>query len=130
MNEDEKIAEKYLRRIYDNAVFEPDGNIPPDFAIENKIGIEVRRLNQQYRKSGRTEGLEQQRFRLLKMISKELERYPLVEGEDKYWLSLSFKRDIGNTKDIKENIKNSAASEPSFKTNRAVAVYSPSSYAP
>jgi len=105
MNEDEKIAKKYLRGIDNNAVFEPDGNIPPDFSIKNKIGVEVRRLNQQYRKNGRTEGLEQKRFLLLNVISKELEKYILVEGDDKYWLSLSFKRDIGNTKDIKKNLK-------------------------
>jgi hypothetical protein len=49
MNSKEKIAQNYLVSLgFKDIVFEPDGNIPPDFAVEGKIAVEVRRLNQNY----------------------------------------------------------------------------------
>lgn len=44
----ERIAKRFLERMkLGKVVFEPDGNIPPDFTFTSTgIGIEVRRLNQ------------------------------------------------------------------------------------
>ncbi|MEZ4719401.1 MAG: hypothetical protein R2851_25450 [Caldilineaceae bacterium] len=33
---------------FENVVYEPDGNIPPDFLVDERIAIEVRRLNQNF----------------------------------------------------------------------------------
>ena len=45
-NEDEKIVYKYLQSLgYTDIIYEPDGNIPPDFLIDDTIAVEVRRLN-------------------------------------------------------------------------------------
>lgn len=47
MDESEKAASHYLaNRGYGPVVYEPDGNVPPDFLIDGRIAIEVRRLNQ------------------------------------------------------------------------------------
>lgn len=47
MKREEQIAKDYLEhKKLPNIVYEPDGNIPPDFSIDGKIGVEVRRLNQ------------------------------------------------------------------------------------
>lgn len=46
MKPEEKIANKYLEQQgLGSPVFEPDGNISPDFTLSRQIAIEVRRLN-------------------------------------------------------------------------------------
>ncbi len=46
MDAAEEKAKKYLwERGFTDIVHEPDGNIPPDFLVDNKIAIEVSRLN-------------------------------------------------------------------------------------
>lgn len=47
MNADEEIAKEYLyKNDFSDIQYEPSGNIPPDFLLNKKIAIEVRRLNQ------------------------------------------------------------------------------------
>jgi hypothetical protein len=102
MNNDEKIVCAYLSTHYTKVCFEPDGNIPPDFSINENIAVEVRRLNQQYRKNGNSEGLEKQGIPLLKTINDELSKYD-TRG---FWLEIHFCRDIDKNKVIKKNIEN------------------------
>lgn len=46
MKSEEEIAKKYLeQQRLGSPVFEPDGNISPDFTLSRQIAIEVRRLN-------------------------------------------------------------------------------------
>jgi hypothetical protein len=46
MKFEEKIAKEYFEfKEYDKVIFEPIGNTPPDFLINNSIAVEVRRLN-------------------------------------------------------------------------------------
>jgi hypothetical protein len=54
----ESIARDHLAfRGYSNVVYEPNRNQPPDFLIDNRIAVEVRRLNQHDRAGRR--GLEE-----------------------------------------------------------------------
>lgn len=108
MNEEEQLAEKYLRNLnIGNVIFEPDGNNPPDFSVGKNIGVEVRRLNQNYKNSnGSTKGLEelaiplQQRFeRLL------LEMGPSMNGES-WFVGMDFRRPIGSLNSLEKKIKN------------------------
>jgi hypothetical protein len=47
MKRDEKKAREYLESLgFKQIIYEPDGNIPPDFLVESSIAIEVRCLNQ------------------------------------------------------------------------------------
>jgi hypothetical protein len=47
MDNSELIVSKYLASVHgDNFVYEPDGNTPPDFLVDQRIAVEVRRLNQ------------------------------------------------------------------------------------
>ena len=47
MDLSESLANEHLlHRGFRNIVFEPDGNVPPDFLVDKRIAIEVRRLNQ------------------------------------------------------------------------------------
>lgn len=105
MNQDEKIAEAYLKNKYKDVVYEPDGNIPPDFSVNGNVGVEVRRLNQQHRENGNTKGLEEQSIPLKKTIEAELSNYPKDPNGNNFWLLLRYQRNIGKVKDIKKNTK-------------------------
>lgn len=105
MNNDEKIAEAYLKKNYSNVVYEPDGNVPPDFSVNGTIGVEVRRLNQQHRNNGSAKGLEEQSIPLKSAIETELSKYPKDCKGNNYWLALRYERDIGKLKEIKKNVQ-------------------------
>ena len=47
IKESDKFAYEYLaHQGFTSIVYEPDGNVPPDFLVEGRIAIEARRLNQ------------------------------------------------------------------------------------
>lgn len=96
MNQDEKIAEKYLKKYHKNVIFEPDGNIPPDFLIEDCIGVEVRRLNQQYYlEDGKAKGLREMAIPLQDRIEEVLSSYAVEIDGNNFWVGLRYERDKG-----------------------------------
>ncbi|HPB04008.1 MAG TPA: hypothetical protein PLH00_04100 [Bacteroidaceae bacterium] len=103
MNKDEKIALQYLESLgFENIVHEPDGNIPPDFLINNKIGIEVRRLNQNYMSGNRNNGLEEIQFPLLHKIENLLSEIKSDSYEKSYFISYTFRRPISLSGTVNE----------------------------
>lgn len=58
--EDERIAGEFLESLQLGGVeHEPDGNVTPDFLLDGRIAVEVRRLNQNYElPNGGKEGFE------------------------------------------------------------------------
>ncbi|MFT8698251.1 hypothetical protein [Acetobacter orientalis] len=49
MDSSEALVETYLKGLgYTDVRYEPDGNVPPDFLVNGRIAVEVRRLNQNY----------------------------------------------------------------------------------
>jgi len=60
MDATEKMAEDFLTNLGCPAiVYEPDGNVPPDFLVNSTIAVEVRRLNQLVvDETGKVVGLE------------------------------------------------------------------------
>ena len=68
MDETVLLADRDLRSLeLGPVVYEPDGNVPPDFAIDGSIAVEVRRLNQNYEEPDGAEGLEELRIPLLRL---------------------------------------------------------------
>jgi hypothetical protein len=61
---EKRVAEFLSHRGYHDIVFEPDGNVAPDFLVNKCIAIEVRRLNQNYDRGTRIRGLEEDRIPL------------------------------------------------------------------
>jgi hypothetical protein len=61
MDESESLVRDHLLHLgFDRIVYEPDGSNPPDFLIDDRIAVEVRRLNQnEVIESGRLRGLEE-----------------------------------------------------------------------
>jgi hypothetical protein len=76
MNREEKITETYLKSLgFKNVVFEPDGNIPPDFSIDGGIAVEARRLNQHFFAKDEAQGLEESRIPLFKLLESTLSEF-------------------------------------------------------
>ena len=73
MRPEEDAVAKYLEKTQgENVVFEPDGNVPPDFAVNSDIAVEVRRLNQQFMDGKKMEGLEQVSFSIMDVLKEVL----------------------------------------------------------
>lgn len=87
MDPSEKLARKYLRVLgYKNILYEPDGNSPPDFLVENKIAIEVRRLNQNFNDGVKVQGLEEHEIPLWKNMLQYLDSLNRnVENHNQSW---------------------------------------------
>lgn len=60
MDESESIAGKHLASLgFEQIVYQPDGNVSPDFVVDGRIAVEVRRLNEnEVAESGKLVGLE------------------------------------------------------------------------
>jgi len=87
MKQEEKIVKQYLlSQGYDESQidYEPDGNIPPDFVVDGRLAIEVRRLNQQYVAKDGLKGLEEDRIPINRRIEKTLADQGLSD-DDHYW---------------------------------------------
>lgn len=89
-------AEAHVRdhlatRGYSELVYEPDGNVPPDFLIDHSIAVEVRRLNQRDRDGRR--GLEETRIPLVMRLSNLIRGTSSVSSGTK-WLGIEIHRPL------------------------------------
>ena len=99
MNREEKVADNYLKSLgYKNVIFEPDGNIPPDFSLDEKIAVEVRRLNQNFFTEDEVEGLENARISLFKLLPSSFSEFDAQYKGNSYWVSIRFSRPIESGK--------------------------------
>lgn len=103
MNIDEEIAERYLRSLgYTDIVYEPDGNIPPDFLLNGVTAIEVRKLNQHHVINGITKPLEEVEYKLIPMLDKMLNDFNGGAHESSAFVCITYSRPVGK---IRERIK-------------------------
>jgi hypothetical protein len=96
MDESEQLAQQYLSSLnIGPVVFEPDGNVPPDFSIGGKIAVEVRRLNQNFEfPDGTRQGLEQLSIPLWKRFKSFLPSLgPSLNGEC-WYVGLDYRRPL------------------------------------
>jgi hypothetical protein len=67
----EQFVKSYLRHCgYSDICHHPDGDVPPDFLVHQKIAVEVRRLNQQHDDGTGPKGLENTSIRLWRQVRK------------------------------------------------------------
>ncbi|MCX5846579.1 MAG: hypothetical protein NTW12_09545 [Deltaproteobacteria bacterium] len=98
MKREERIAEAYLKSLgLGDVVFEPNGNIPPDFSLNGTIAIEVRRLNQHSFRNGEVRGLEEARVPLFGLLPSALSEFDSLYDGHSYWVSVRFRRPIGKS---------------------------------
>ena len=103
MDDTERLADQYLRSLNLGAVvYEPDGNIPPDFCIDGRIAVEVRRLNQNYEYcDGSREGLEQLAIPLWKRFKSFLPSLGSSLNGECWYVGLDFRRPLEKWKALR-----------------------------
>ena len=105
MDSTEEIAHSLLVSLgYQNIVYEPDGNVPPDFSINGTIAIEVRRLNQNERGSDSPKGLEEVEIPLMGKLKKFLDSFGLAETTG-WWVLIRFKRPVPRWERVEHELR-------------------------
>lgn len=95
MKREEKIANDYFISVGHNSIqHEPDGNIPPDFLLNNSIAVEVRRLNQHLRRQNNPIPLEDLEFKLIPRIRNLLKSFNTQEFNSSAFLTISYGRPL------------------------------------
>lgn len=98
MKREERVAETYLKSLgIGEVVFEPNGNIPPDFLLNGTIAIEVRRLNQHSFRNGEVRGLEEASMPLFGLLPSALSEFDSSYEGRSYWVSVRFHRPVGKS---------------------------------
>ena len=96
MDDSERLAHQYLTSLeLGRVTYEPDGNVPPDFAVDDRIAVEVRRLNQNYEcPEGRHEGLEQLWIPLWQRLRRHLPTLGPSQSGECWYVSVDFRRPL------------------------------------
>ena len=86
-------------------VYEPDGNIPPDFSIDERIGVEVRRLNQNFIKGDAYEDLVELSIPLDRAINEVLRSFDSQYRGKSFLVGFDFERPIESIHETKRILK-------------------------
>jgi hypothetical protein len=107
MDESERIAAEYLRSVgFVDIKYEPDGNVPPDFLVEGRIAVEVRRLNQNaVTVDGKTEGLEETFFPLWQRMGRYLPTLGPSTGGECWYIGVDFNRPLESWQIVEPKIR-------------------------
>ncbi|CAL95244.1 conserved hypothetical protein [Azoarcus olearius] len=106
MDASEKLVQDHLlHRGYVDVVYEPDGNVPPDFLVNGNIAIEVRRLNQNHFDGPTSAGLEEVAIPLWKKVKALLESMgPPTNGET-WFVHFRFSRPVEGWKTLEGKLR-------------------------
>ena len=107
MDGSEKLAEIYLKTVFDDVRYEPDGNVPPDFLADGRVAVEVRCLNQNcYSDSKKKkQGLEEDAIPIRDHVSKYLIGLgPAPASGQSWFVNYSFERPVPAWKDLKREL--------------------------
>ncbi len=108
MKREEAIANQFLDTLgVGQPIFEPDGNIPPDFSLaKGRIGVEVRRLNKTRTIHNVTQGDDEFSMSFLPSIRGILSEFDELYTGKTYWINIEYARDFRRlTKPMKRKIK-------------------------
>jgi hypothetical protein len=103
----EKIVKQNLiLRGFKKIEYEPDGNIPPDFVVNDSIAIEVRRLNQNHHDGTRMKGLEETAYPLWQKIGNVVVELGSPVKTESWFVSYRFNRPLESWCTLKAKIYN------------------------
>jgi hypothetical protein len=99
-----RAREHLLSRGFADLIFEPDGNIPPDFLVAGRIAVEVSRLSQRVESGGGVESLEELAIPLIDRIQALAATFgPPVD--ESWLLTLEFERPLPRWRHLSERVK-------------------------
>ena len=103
----ERLVYDYLLRRGLEVVHHPDReHNPPDFAIDGRIGIEVRRLNQHWRDGQTHVGIELREHTLYSLVEEVLEEFGAPTDDGSYWVACGFQNPVPEPKAFKKLLRN------------------------
>jgi hypothetical protein len=106
MNRDEEVAKKYLESLgLGEVLFEPDGKVPPDFLIDGRIAVEVRRLNQHYVKDGKRRSLEEDSIPLWQATEKLIRDFGPPTDNRSWFIWLRLQRPLPRIRELQQLIR-------------------------
>lgn len=107
MDRTEAHARKYIEHLgFTDIGDKTDGKAPPDFVLDGRIAVEVRRLNQNENTSGRTKGLEEVRKPLEQGIARLLASFGPPRADGISWgVAIRFQRPVPSWKTLKPKVK-------------------------
>lgn len=106
MNESEKSVYEYLTsQALGTVVFEPDGNVPPDFLVDGRIAVEARRLNQNEETAEGHRGIEEVSKPLHKLVCKALAAQGPPVGGTSWFVFYSYSRPLPPWKQLNALIR-------------------------
>jgi hypothetical protein len=106
MNIDEEIVKRFLENKFQKVVYEPDGNFPPDFLVDDLIAVEVRRLNQNYEyENGKAKGLEEEWIPLWQKFEKLLLNHGKPITGKSWYIGMDFTRPVEKWEKLAPKIK-------------------------
>lgn len=105
MDHTERLAEAHLKcQGFSNVMYEPDGNVPPDFLVDGRIAVEVRRLNQNEQGRPELRGLEEVAIPFLAHFEGLLASYG-APSPTAWWVRVDFKRPVPQWSVVKPLVK-------------------------
>lgn len=99
------VADHLAHRGYTDVVYEPDGNVPPDFLVDKGIAIEVRRLNQNHFDGLDTKGLEEVAIPLWKKIEKLIASFGVPTQGESWFVFFRFSRPVEAWKSLEPKLR-------------------------
>jgi hypothetical protein len=105
MNKEEEIVGRFLEKYrFENITHEPNGNISPDFSINDGIAIEVRKLNYNYIVDGKRVGYAEEDIPKVMLIRSILKKYDKKYFAESYWVDIEFKRPFADNYNNNKNL--------------------------
>lgn len=101
MKNSDKWAYEYLaHRGFANIVYEPDGNMPPDFLVDGRVAVEARRLNQNEKAANGPRGLEELWKPLAAAVTKVIATMGPPSAGSSWFVRYSFRRPLPPWKEL------------------------------
>jgi len=105
MNREEKLAEIFLKSKKYRVDYEPKGQRSPDFALSDRIGVEVRRLNQYIEVGRKLEPIEKFRYKLIRKVNCQVDQMLYKRKKPSYYFHVEFNRKFTLSKELDGFIK-------------------------
>lgn len=111
MKREEALAKLYLHSLgISKIVHEPDGNVTPDFVVDGRIAVEVRRLNQhKITTQGKPIALENLQFALARSTREVLRSLGPSKNGRSWLVHYKFSRDLQPLPQLKSEIRKALA---------------------
>lgn len=124
MDRSEAAIQKLLAHMgYSNVLYEPDGNVPPDFVIDGEIAVEVRRLNQNFDDGSGVRGLEEVTAPLWQKMTRLVESIAETDGNS-WFISFRFSRPVPPWKSLEPEVRDALFEFKASATKTTRTIYS------